>query len=101
MRQRVPGCFYPHSLYGRMANGPKANHLMKGNKTITGPAMIVRLKTELALKLVLLVALNLWVYVPYLFLQRHQFFPATMMRPGVLDQWIPFLPQTVWIYLSI
>jgi PAP2 superfamily len=60
-----------------------------------------RLCFNLPLKLVLLVALNLWVYGPYLFLQRHHFFPATPMPSSFLDRLIPFSAQAVWLYLSI
>jgi len=48
-----------------------------------------------------MVVLNLWVYLPYIFLQRHQFFPATNMTPSFLDRMIPFSDQAVWLYLSV
>jgi membrane-associated phospholipid phosphatase len=64
--------------------------------TLTG-----RLKSGLPLKLILLVALNPLVYVPYLFLQRHPFFPPTGMSASFLDRLVPFSDLAVWPYLSI
>lgn len=60
-----------------------------------------RLLAELPLKLVLLFALNVWVYLPYYYLQRNHFFPATTMPTGPLDRLIPFWSGAVWVYLSI
>ena len=74
---------------------------MNNPKTITSFSIVSRLQSELALKLILLVALNLWVYVPYLFLQRHHFFPARNMSSSFFDRMIPFSDQAVWLYLSI
>jgi membrane-associated phospholipid phosphatase len=59
------------------------------------------LRSELPLKLILLVVLNLWVYLPYQFLQQHHFFPVTNMPASFLDRMIPFSDQAVWLYLSI
>jgi membrane-associated phospholipid phosphatase len=70
-------------------------------KAITSFSIVRRLRSEMALKLVLLVVLNLWVYLPYLFLQRHHFFPATNMPSSFFDRIIPFSDQAVWLYLSI
>lgn len=70
-------------------------------KTITSFSIAGRLQSELALKLILVVVLNLWVYLPYLFLQRHHFFPATNMPASFFDRMIPFSDQAVWLYLSI
>jgi hypothetical protein len=69
------------------------------NNTIAGLAG--RLKTELALKLGLVVILYPLVFVPYFFLQRHHFFPATTMSFGLFDRLIPFSDQAVWPYFSI
>jgi membrane-associated phospholipid phosphatase len=69
--------------------------------TFTTQSIAHRLKSEWRLKLFLLFALNLWVYVPYLFLQRHHWFSSTTMPLSFLDRLIPFLPETVWIYISI
>jgi membrane-associated phospholipid phosphatase len=76
---------------------------MKSNnaQTIAASSIGDRLKSEWALKLILLFVLNFWVYAPYLFLQRHHFSPTTTMPLSFCDRLIPFLPQTVWIYLSI
>jgi membrane-associated phospholipid phosphatase len=64
-------------------------------------SIVGRLQSELPLKFVLVVALNLLVYAPYLFLQRHHFFPATHMSPGFFDRRIAFSDKAVWLYLSI
>jgi membrane-associated phospholipid phosphatase len=48
-----------------------------------------------------MVVLNLWVYVPYLLLQRYHFFPVTIMSSSSLDHIIPFSDKAVWLYLSI
>jgi membrane-associated phospholipid phosphatase len=73
------------------------------NNAKNNPAHSVagRLRSELRLKLILLVVLNLWVYLPYQFLQRHHFFPVTNMSASFLDRMIPFSDQAVWLYLSI
>jgi membrane-associated phospholipid phosphatase len=68
------------------------------NATDSIPA---RLQSKLALKIALLVGLNLWVYVPYLLLQQHHFRPATIMTAGYLDRLIPFSDLAIWPYLSI
>lgn len=60
-----------------------------------------RLKSKLWLKLALTIALNLWVYVPYHFLQHHAFFPVIIMPASYLDRLIPFSEYAVWAYLSI
>lgn len=74
---------------------------MNSARNITAASITERLKAEWRLKLVLLFVLNLCIYAPYLFLQRHHFFPATTMPASYCDQLIPFSSQTVWIYLSI
>jgi len=60
-----------------------------------------RLMAEWRCKLWLTLILNLLVCVPYYYLQHNHFFPATVMRPTVLDSAIPFAPEAVWLYLSI
>ena len=70
-------------------------------ETVTVQLIAARLKSEWAVKLILLIVLNLWVYVPYLFLQHHHLFTATTMPLSFCDRLIPFCSQTVWIYLSI
>jgi hypothetical protein len=70
-------------------------------KNCSSHAVVSRLKSELALKFLLLVVLNLLVYVPYLFLQRHHFFPAREIAESFFDRVIPFSDQAVWPYLSI
>jgi hypothetical protein len=63
--------------------------------------LIRRIKTELRLKIFLLVALNVIVWTPYITLQRIHFFQATEMPLTFVDRAIPFIPVAVWIYLSI
>lgn len=60
-----------------------------------------RLRAEWRLKLWLTLALNAWCWLPYQWLQRHHYFPVRELAGGPLDPWIPFLPHTVWLYLSI
>lgn len=60
-----------------------------------------RLRAEWRLKLGLTLALNVWCWLPYQWLQRHHYFPARELAGHALDHWIPFLPHTVWLYLSI
>ena len=64
-------------------------------------SIVARLQSELVLKLILIGVLNLWVYLPYLFLQRHNFFPVTNVPSCAFDHMIPFSDQAVWFYLSI
>jgi membrane-associated phospholipid phosphatase len=71
---------------------------VKNNNSLT---ILGRLQSELAIKFILLVVLNLLVYVPYLFLQRHRFFPVTNMPLSFFDRVIPFSDKAVWPYLSI
>jgi membrane-associated phospholipid phosphatase len=71
---------------------------VKNNNSL---AILGRLQSELAIKFILLVVLNLLVYVPYLFLQRHHFFPVTNMPMSFFDRLIPFSDKGVWPYLSI
>ena len=86
-----------------MVSASNKNNLLNLNntKTITSFTIVSRLRTESALKLILLVVLNVWVYVPYLFLQRHHFFPATNMTSSFFDRRISFSDKAVWLYLSI
>ncbi|MBI3551607.1 MAG: phosphatase PAP2 family protein [Elusimicrobia bacterium] len=52
-------------------------------------------------KLALTLALNVWVCVPYFWLQRRVFFPVTPMPVSRLDALIPFSAWTVWLYQSL
>lgn len=61
----------------------------------------MRVLAELRLKLILLVALNLWVFLPYHYLQQHHFARTREIVPSPVDDLIPFLAQAVWAYLSI
>ncbi|HEX3716962.1 MAG TPA: phosphatase PAP2 family protein [Verrucomicrobiae bacterium] len=60
-----------------------------------------RLRAKLPFKLLLTLLLYPAVYGPYHFLQLHHFFTPTELRPGLVDQWIPFDDRFVWIYLSV
>lgn len=64
-------------------------------------SLIGRFKSELRLKLFLLVALNVIVWTPYIMLQRIHFFEPTEMPLSFLDRAVPFIPSAVWIYFSI
>ena len=52
-------------------------------------------------KLLLALALNLWLTVPYFVLQRWPLFPAVSLPGGSLENAIPFTPELAWLYLSI
>lgn len=60
-----------------------------------------RMRAELPFKLLLTLLAYPAVFVPYHFLQLHQFFAATELRPGAVDKWVPFDDGFVWIYLSV
>lgn len=60
-----------------------------------------RLHAHLSLKLALALGLNLFAFVPYFSLQRHIFFPVTVMTESAFDVWFSFAPEAVWIYLSL
>ena len=66
------------------------------------PATLIgRLKSELRLKLFLLVVLNVIVWTPYVTLQRIHFFAPTEMPLTFIDRAVPFIPNAVWVYFSI
>jgi membrane-associated phospholipid phosphatase len=71
------------------------------NKTRTPTSITQRVRSELRLKLALLIGLNLVVWTPYITLQRIHFFPPTEMPITFVDRAIPFSPNAVWFYLSI
>jgi hypothetical protein len=52
-------------------------------------------------KVAAVVAVYLWINVPYYALQRFALFPATIMAPTALDDRIPFTEGAVWLYLSL
>jgi hypothetical protein len=52
-------------------------------------------------KLLLAVALNVWIAVPYYSLQYVHVFPITTMPTCGLDQLLPFTPGAAWPYLSL
>ncbi len=74
---------------------------MNEARTIPPCDWAARVRAWLELKLALAVGLNLWVYLPYQWLQHHQYFPERTMPTGWIDRGIPFWPQAVWIYLSV
>jgi membrane-associated phospholipid phosphatase len=63
--------------------------------------LLQRLRAEWRLKLAVTIFLNLWVGIPYYGLQHVHFFPETAMPAGIVDHSIPFVPNTVWLYLSL
>jgi membrane-associated phospholipid phosphatase len=76
--------------------------LIMNSSSAAGVSIVVdRLRFEWRLKLILAVLLNLWVYVPYHFLQGHQIFPATTISATFFDRLVPFSDKAVWIYLSV
>jgi membrane-associated phospholipid phosphatase len=71
------------------------------NDTADHHSIRSRVRSLLGTKLALLAGLNLLVYGPYFFLQRHHYFPEVPMPLSFWDRLIPFTPQALWIYLSI
>lgn len=65
------------------------------------PRLLGRLKSCAGLKCLLLLALNIAAYFPYLYLQQNTFFPVYTMQPSWFDRQIPFWPGNTWIYLSL
>jgi hypothetical protein len=84
-----------------MASAPNDHLTLNSVEPIINGLISARLRAWLGLKLLLLVLLSLWVYVPYLYLQKHHFFAVTVMPEGALDHMIPFASGATWLYLSI
>jgi fatty acid desaturase len=57
--------------------------------------------TLLAQKLLIGLALTLWVCIPYFGLQHAAAFRVTLMPVWGLDQIVPFYPDAAWLYLSL
>jgi membrane-associated phospholipid phosphatase len=86
-----------------MANASVQEILMKVNDLSfsTWAEMVGRMQSELKWKLFLALALNLWFYVPYCFLQRHHFLVPAQIPQTFIDRLIPFSDKAVWVYLSL
>ena len=82
-------------------SGSNSLQILNSPQTMTLSAIFDRLRSELKLKMFLTVALNLWMFLPYHFLQWHHFFPSIVMPESFCDRLIPFSDRAVWIYLSI
>jgi membrane-associated phospholipid phosphatase len=74
---------------------------MSKSQPITLSAIAKRLRAELPLKLMLLMVLDVWVYVPYHYLQHHHFFPGRAIPASFFDRLIPFSDGAVWAYFSV
>jgi len=64
-------------------------------------ALVSRLRSNLGLKLFLLLALPSVVTAAYLAVQRTIIFPTRSVPSNWLDHAIPFQPRWVWAYLSL
>ncbi len=64
-------------------------------------ALLNRLRSNLGLKVVLLLTLPAAVTVVYLGIQREIILPARQVPLTWLDRSIPFQPQWIWAYLSL
>ena len=64
-------------------------------------AIILRIRSNLWLKLVLGAVLTGGIWGTYLFLQRHVLFPVTAMPATAIDRMIPFASGTVYLYESL
>jgi membrane-associated phospholipid phosphatase len=51
-------------------------------------------------KMALIIAVYLWISLPYFILQRFSLFPIITLKPGPLDRLIPFNDDTIWLYFS-
>jgi membrane-associated phospholipid phosphatase len=84
-----------------MASASRKATSLNNSKNNNVAILIGRLKSELPLKLILVATLNPLVYLPYIYLQQHHFFPVTGMPSSFFDRLIPFSDLAVWPYLSI
>ena len=64
-------------------------------------AIVLRLRSNLWLKLLLGAVLTGAIWGTYLFLQRHVLFPVTAMPATALNRMIPFASGTVYLYESL
>lgn len=60
-----------------------------------------RLTAHLGWKVFLTILLNLWVCIPYFWLQRHPLFPVVELTPSWFDRSIRFDVTWVWAYQSL
>ena len=74
---------------------------LNNSANTVSPGVFERLRSELPLKLALLVILNLLVYGPYIWLQHHAYFRTTIVPISAVDRLVPFSSVMVWPYLSI
>jgi membrane-associated phospholipid phosphatase len=63
--------------------------------------MALRIRSNWKYKVTLSVGLTFFVWAAYLLLQWHPFFRVTILQPSKLDQMIPFVPSTVYLYESL
>jgi membrane-associated phospholipid phosphatase len=63
--------------------------------------ILFRMRHLLALKLIGTTVFTWVFFIGYFHLLRHPSYAVTVMPLTVLDHWIPFLPQTLVVYLSL
>ncbi len=61
----------------------------------------VRMRRHFALKLVGTTAYVWLFFMGYFHLLKHPVYPVTVMPLTALDHWIPFMPQTLYAYLTL
>src|SRR4051794_12108776 len=65
------------------------------------PTLGERFRTLLPQKLLMGLALNVLVCVPYYGLQYVELFSVTLVPATALDRLVPFTPSAAWLYLSL
>jgi membrane-associated phospholipid phosphatase len=68
---------------------------------MSGSEIILRLKSYWVLKLVLGSGLIVMFAALYFLPQRYPIVPATVLHPMLVEQMIPFMPNTVYLYESL
>ena len=64
-------------------------------------SFMLRLKSQLKLKILLLISASIVAGVPYFLLQRYIFFSVTIMPSSFIDKWISFNDKGIWLYQSL
>ncbi len=72
-----------------------------GDPAIFSPLHWKNGKKHFATKILLAIMVNLWVGIPYFSLQQFPIFPVTQIPETMVDKWIPFTPQHIWIYQTL
>jgi len=63
--------------------------------------LALRLRANAGRKILLGSVLSIGFWTTYLLLQRHPLFPARVVKALPIDQWVPFIPGSVYLYESL